>query len=136
MYIAGPISRGDLAHNVNQATAAFVALARAGLAPLCPHWSVYAKTCGGRDQFNPTADEPYRWTRRADQCASIGTVTGNEDMTHTDWIEVDLPWVVASDAVLRLPGESTGADMETSCARDHGVPVFGSVAEVVAWATG
>jgi Rrf2 family protein len=31
VYIAGPISKGDLAHNINQATAAFVALAKAGL---------------------------------------------------------------------------------------------------------
>lgn len=120
VYIAGPITRGKLADNVNRATEAFVSLAKAGLAPFCPHWSVYSKPC-------------IRWTSDG-LCAAVGTVGGNDDMSHADWLGIDLPWVVAADAVLRLPGESTGGDMETACAVDHGVPVFHSVADVVAWA--
>lgn len=44
---------------------------------------------------------------------------------HATWLEQDLPWVEASDIVLRLPGESTGADMETAFARERGIPVVG-----------
>jgi hypothetical protein len=123
VYIAGPISKGDLLHNVNQATAAFVALAKAGLAPFCPHWSVYSK---------PATHDPLEVYPPRILCR--GTVSGNDEMTHADWIGVDLPWVVAADAVLRLPGDSTGADMEVACAADHDVPVFYSVDDVVAWA--
>jgi hypothetical protein len=119
VYIAGPISKGDLAHNVNQATAAFVELAKAGIAPMCPHWSVYAK---------PTI------TDFAGQVWGQATTNGNDEMNHADWLGVDLPWVAVSDAVLRLPGESTGADAETAEAKARDIPVFKSTADVVAWA--
>lgn len=121
VYLAGPISKGDLAHNVNQGTAAFVALAKAGLAPWCPHWSVYAKPC-----------EPGGYDGHAVRCT--GTVEGSPDMTHADWMGIDLPWVQVADCVLRLPGESTGADMECSHANAHGIPVFSTVEQCVAWA--
>ncbi|MES2208573.1 MAG: hypothetical protein V4515_00055 [Chloroflexota bacterium] len=128
VYIAGPISRGDLAHNVNQATAAFVALARAGFAPLCPHWSVYSKPA--RKEIL-TDDDGEQWP--AVICEA--TAAGNPDMTHADWMGVDLPWVEVADAVVRLPGDSTGADLETAHARARGIPVFGSVRELTdGWA--
>lgn len=117
VYIAGPISKGDLASNINQGTAAFVALTKAGFAPMCPHWSVYSK---------PVA---------AMSCGTVlceATAMGNEDMTHADWMGVDLPWVECAHAVLRLPGESTGADLETAHAERHLIPVFTSTEELVA----
>lgn len=120
VYIAGPISRGDLAVNINRATDAFVRLAQAGVAPLCPHWSVYAK---------PVT------TFQGVVCCEA-TVAGHPDLSHADWMGVDLPWVEVADAVLRLPGESAGAEMETAHARAHGIPVFDSVEAVVAWAGG
>lgn len=43
------------------------------------------------------------------------------------WLEVDLPWLVQADAVLRLPGDSRGADGEVLFARDHGIPVFATI---------
>lgn len=118
MYIAGPISNGDLAENVNRATAAFVALAKAGFAPLCPHWSVYAKPCGRAD-----------WSDGRTVC--YGTRNGNDEMSHADWMRVDLPWVAAADAVLRLPGASAGADRETAHAESLGVPVFADLNELI-----
>lgn len=36
------------------------------------------------------------------------------------------------DAVLRLPGESTGADTDVAIARERGLPVYRSLAEVPA----
>lgn len=49
---------------------------------------------------------------------------GHEAISHADWIASDLPWVELSEAVLRLPGKSVGADMETDYAAKHDVPVF------------
>lgn len=46
-----------------------------------------------------------------------------DDLTHETWIDIDLPWVEASDVVLRLPGESVGADQETDYASTCNVPV-------------
>ncbi len=120
VYIAGPISKGDLVHNLNQATAAFVALAKAGFAPFCPHWSAYCKRATSRREA---------W---GVEVTCQATVEGNDQMTHADWMGVDLPWVEVSDALLRLPGESTGADMEVHHARAHGVPVFHSIEDLVA----
>jgi hypothetical protein len=37
---------------------------------------------------------------------------------------MDKEWVLVCDAVLRLSGESKGADIECTLARKHGIPVF------------
>lgn len=52
---------------------------------------------------------------------------------HDQWIACDLPWVEAADAVLRLPGESTGADTECRHAMECGIPVARCVAALIAW---
>lgn len=118
IYIAGPITKGSLLDNVNQATAAFIALTKAGFAPMNPMWSVYSK--------------PAMWFNRDEnRIGCIGTVNGNDEMSHDDWMGIDLPWVECADAVLRLPGESTGADLETSHAEKHSIPVFNSIEDLV-----
>jgi hypothetical protein len=43
---------------------------------------------------------------------------------HSEWLESDFAWVAVSDLVLRLPGDSRGADMETKFARERGIPVL------------
>lgn len=55
---------------------------------------------------------------------------------YEDWMRIDLAWVAAADAVLRLPGHSPGADREEACAIAHGVPVFHSLADLLAAGTG
>jgi hypothetical protein len=125
VYIAGPITKGDLCHNLNQATEAFVTLAKAGFAPFCPHWSAYSKPAIAIEPTN--AIDP----RRRVYC--YATIQGNDQMTHDDWLGVDLPWVEVADAVLRLPGESTGADREVAHANAKGIPVFESVEAVIKW---
>ena len=124
IYLAGPISKGDLRENINQATAAFVSLAKAGFAPLCPHWSAYSKPA-------EYSDSPFGGKTERLWCEA--TAMGNESMTHADWMGVDLPWVSVAEAVLRLPGESTGADMEVAQAKACGIPVFSTVAELLLW---
>jgi hypothetical protein len=49
-----------------------------------------------------------------------------------DWIAIDLEWVPACDVILRLDGESSGADGEVAFARERGIPVVFSVAELLA----
>ncbi len=135
VYIAGPISRPRgataLAHNVNQATEAFVELAKSGLiAPLCPHWSVYCKPAKVKHDGEREGDLIV-WR---DRVVCEATTSGNAGMSHADWLEVDLPWVDVADAVLRLPGESRGATREVKRAEWRGIPVFYSVAAVLEWA--
>ena len=50
---------------------------------------------------------------------------------HESWLEADLPWVQAADAILRIPGESKGADMEVDCARRHDIPVFETIEQII-----
>lgn len=99
VYIAGPISVGDLETNVKNATEAARELIKHGFAPLCPQLSCYM-----------AGSTP---------CAGAG-------FDHATWLEVDLPWVGVADVVLRLPGESVGADREVAEARRLGVEVWHS----------
>jgi len=46
------------------------------------------------------------------------------------WATLDLEWVLRCDCVLRLPGESSGADVEVKLAKENGIPVFFSVEEL------
>ncbi len=46
-----------------------------------------------------------------------------------DWMRLDLAWLEACDALIRLPGESKGADLEVRHAAKHLIPVFASVEE-------
>lgn len=119
IYIAGPISRGDLAWNIAQASAAFKELARAGLSAICPHWSCFS----GEVKVAPTSGQVY----------AFASADGN-GMSHAEWLAVDLEILSRCDAVLRLPGESTGADRETQHALSLGIPVFTEVADVIRWA--
>lgn len=124
VYIAGPIQKGDLCANVNQATAAFVSLAKLGFSPLCPHWSVYSK---------PAHKWPASFGLPQDFVYCQATAMGNEEMVHADWMGVDLPWVECAHAVLRLPGDSVGADLETAHAAKCEIPVFTSIEDLVSY---
>lgn len=46
-----------------------------------------------------------------------------------DWIEYDLKWLEACDAMLRLSGESEGADSEEEFANINDIPVYHSIEE-------
>ena len=52
----------------------------------------------------------------------------------TEWLEADFAILLRCDAVLRLPGESAGADRETALAEKKGIPVVFGVAEFKEWA--
>ncbi len=54
---------------------------------------------------------------------------------YQDWLEYDIEWLLMCDVVLRLPGESSGADVEVKIAQERGIPVFDSLEAVLNFAT-
>lgn len=113
VYIAGPIRQGDITHNVQQAAEAAYALMAAGFAPLNPMTSCWSGATAG--------DGP------APGGHPINGFCPGPDA----WLASDLAWVAVSDAVLRLPGASLGADGEVRHARRHGIPVYYDLDELV-----
>ena len=51
---------------------------------------------------------------------------------HAEWLRMDLEWVEQCQAVIRLPGESVGADLEVARAQLKGIPVFNGTADFLA----
>lgn len=49
---------------------------------------------------------------------------------YTDWLNIDFEWVKVCDCLLRLDGESSGADKEVKVAQDANIPVFYSIKEM------
>jgi hypothetical protein len=52
-------------------------------------------------------------------------MTGEKDVEI--WLRMDFAWIRKCDAMVRLPGESAGADREVAFAKSIGIPVFKSV---------
>jgi len=50
------------------------------------------------------------------------------------YLRMDFDWLKVCDAVLRLPGDSPGADAEVKHAQERGIPVFYSVGDLMDWA--
>jgi len=128
VYIASPLGADTpegIMKNVNKATDAFFRLFRLGFSPFCPHLSVFSGGC-------------FKEERESAHGTVITRILSEVDYTPgetswADWIAIDLPWVAASDAVLRLPGPSKGADEETKHAAKCGVPVFYTEDALVLW---
>jgi hypothetical protein len=51
--------------------------------------------------------------------------------SHAEWMRIDLVWVSMCDCLLRLPGESDGADREVRYAESLGKPVFYGIKELM-----
>jgi hypothetical protein len=58
----------------------------------------------------------------------------NDDVTY--WYDFDLNAIDHADALLRLPGDSTGADNEVNYAEQLGVPVFHDEDVLLDWIRG
>lgn len=50
---------------------------------------------------------------------------------YDSWLTYDMEWLKACDYVLRLPGESPGADAEVALAEELGIPVVYSIGELI-----
>ncbi len=46
------------------------------------------------------------------------------------WLDADLYWITKCDCLLRLPGESSGADKEVEFAKRNNIPVYYSIKEI------
>lgn len=46
------------------------------------------------------------------------------------WYKYDLAWLAKCDALLRLPGESHGADEEIRFAKDHNIKVYYDIVKI------
>lgn len=120
VYVAGPISRGCIVANVRQAHEAGMALLKAGIPCIVPHGS-----CFWGSVVQPALPLTPPWF--VPEVLPAGS-------THIDWYGMDLVIVSRCDAVLRLPGESVGADLEVRKAEELGLPVFETVEGVISWA--
>lgn len=49
---------------------------------------------------------------------------------YDEWIAYDLEWLDECDALLRLPGESPGADKEVEFALSRNITIYRSIMEV------
>jgi hypothetical protein len=77
----------------------------------------------------------------ADQLVSLGYVPFVPLLSHfwdlispkpyDIWLYMDLEWIDRCDCLLRLPGESTGADIEVDHAAKCNIPVYHSVVELL-----
>lgn len=54
---------------------------------------------------------------------------------HQDWYDLDNEWLPMCEALLRLPGESPGADAEVKLANFLSIPVFHDVDTFLKWST-
>lgn len=116
VYIAGPIRKGDIWRNVAQADDAMLALMRAGASvvnPMLSCWSGLAGQHGALTGPHASGHGAFR------------------DLPADTWLEMDLEMVRRCDAVLRLPGESVGADGEVACAEACAIRVFHSVEALI-----
>lgn len=99
VYVAGPISLGDLYANLRSAIDAADQLLESGHAPFVPHLACV---------WNMIHPHGYE-----------------------QWMALDREWLLQCNALLRLPGESAGADREVQTARLHDIPSFESVEAVL-----
>jgi len=78
----------------------------------------------------------------AEKLAGAGCVPFTPHLTHfwhllcphpvEFWYEQDLEWLRQCDCLLRLPGESAGADNEVLRAEELGLPVYWSIEQIIA----
>ncbi len=101
VYVAGPISKGNVQHNIYNAIKVGDELLALGFCPFVPH-----VTC----LWDIVSPHPYE-----------------------EWTKWDDEWLKLCHAVLRIPGESKGADAECEMAKANNIPVFHSVQNLVEW---
>jgi hypothetical protein len=92
VYVAGPLTKGDVLRNIHDALAVGSAVRDAGFAPFLPH------LCAFWEIAYPASYER--------------------------WMAIDFEMLRRMDCLLRIPGESAGADREVAFAQEHGIPVF------------
>ena len=98
VYIASPLTIGDLSTNIRVQMKVFNQLMNYGYAPFAPLLMHFQNLYHTRPE--------------------------------TEWLQYDFEWIEVCDYVLRLPGESRGADAEVEYALHLGIPVVYSIDEL------
>lgn len=91
VYVAGPISRGNMDENIRKAIHMADLLANSGFSPIIPQLSFFWQLLRPRE--------------------------------YESWMEMDFALIKKCDALLRIPGESKGADREVQYAMSLPIPV-------------
>ena len=103
VYIAGPmLTSGNPYCNVRDGLRVGTILMKRGYYPFIPHLT------------------------------AVWEMASSEDFTYEDWLALDFQSIGMSDALLRLPGDSRGADREIAEARRLGIPVYYSLDTLLA----
>lgn len=98
VYISGPmLTSGNPYLNVRDGVRAGSTLMRKGYLPFVPHLT------------------------------AVWEMASHEEFGRDDWMGLDFEYVRMSDAVLRLPGDSRGADEECALAKSLNIPVYYSI---------
>ena len=95
VYVAGPMSKGDVFDNITRGVRCGSMMVRDGLAPYVPHL----------DRYMTLGDD-----------SALGSWNA--------LLEWDMEWVAQAEALYRLSGDSSGAARETEMALELGIPVF------------
>lgn len=53
------------------------------------------------------------------------------ERSYESWMKQDFEWIKVCDGLIRLSGESIGADLEVQFAKDNNIPVFYSINECI-----
>ena len=99
VYVAGPLTDGDTAMNVRRALEAANQLLLFGFWPYVPHLTHFW-------HFAFPDERPHETSK---------------------WMALDKAWLAACDAMLVLPGESKGVEVEKVWARELDIPIFYSI---------
>lgn len=105
VYIAGPLTGGHFWENVRAAVKAADYVREHGGVPIIPHLSGF-------------------WASMTDNACKADYET---------WMRDDFEIIARCDALLRIPGKSSGADREFELAEEIGVCVFTDKAALAAW---
>ena len=97
IYVAGPITKGDTHINVRNGMLAGLELIKRGFVPFVPHLDY------GMRFIDP------------------------DTMHYENMLAQDFAWIERCDALLRLPGDSSGADREVKHALEHGLIVVNHI---------
>ncbi len=108
VYVSGPITRGDVQDNLRLGIVFGLTLLHMGYAVFSPH-ALAAHAIQDNGSPPPVGSDEYE-----------------------AWLAHDLAFVECCDALLRLPGESVGAEREVQHALAHGVRVCHSIKDLLA----
>lgn len=108
IYIAGPYTQGSEVRNTVKALQTGIQVYVRGGIPLVPHSSFLYELVGSRPR----------------KTASDLEVSVAYELDYEDYMEMDLQFLEVCDALLRLSGESSGADRETSRMSQLGKPIL------------